>query len=634
MALASAVRLPESQRTERVGLASSPYAAFLWAAFLTALVAGPWLLPGYLFGTDWPGPRRFEFPSSVSSEMVPYAVLALTSGALGAELTGKLFILAVLFASAVLAFRAVPAKGFLPGAVAATIYLVNPFVYGRLHYGQFFVLAAYAALPWMALRLRRLVVEPGIGSALLAALSLALIGVLSLHFLLLAAVLYVAAVVAYVLAARPMLPYLKRVVVPLGVAFLATFAASAYWVVPLLRGADSEGARLAGIGIGDLNAFAAIPDKSLGLVPNLLGLYGFWAEATGRFTSMKLFVPAWPAALGLLLILCGVGAFAALRDRDQRLAPWVAGLLAAGVVGLFLEMGISHPLSARLVQWLYTEIPTYRGMRDAGKWGALLALVYSQLAGLGAAAILGWLKKVVRNPVGSEWSSGTAAALLLVLPLYYGNGLLFGAHGEIKPSQYPAGWYAADRVLVSDAHPGRTLFLPWHQYMSYTFVQNKNSVIGSPAPAFFSVPILASANPEVPGIAPPATADQVAVADLVKEGSQGRWAEVLASLNVKYVLVAKETDWKSYGYLDAQQGITRVADYGEILLFRNNLVSPLRGLNQTTLYVKLTVRPGDAYMSLGAPLRTRYGWLISAGVRPGCLRTLSCRSRFSLFRRS
>ena len=593
MALASAVRLPQSQRTERVGPSSSPYVAFLWAAFLTAIVAGPWLLPGYLFGTDWPGPRRFDFPASVSSEMVTYAVLAITSGALGAALTGKLFVLGILFASAVLAFRAVPAKGFLPGAVAATIYLVNPFVYGRLHYGQFFVLGAYAALPWMALRLRRLVVEPGIGNALLAALSLALIGVLSLHFLLIAGVLYVAAVVAYVLTARPMLPYLTRVVVPLGVAFLAAFAASAYWVIPLLRGADSEGARLAGIGTGDLNAFAAVPDKSLGLVPNLLGIYGFWAEATGRFTSMKLFVPAWPAALGVLLILCAVGAFAALRSRDQGLGPWATGLLAAAVMGLFLEMGISHPLSAGLVQWLYTDIPTYRGMRDAGKWGALLALVYSQLAGLGTAAILAWLKKFELDPVRGEWVGAVAAAVLLALPLYYGNGLLFGAHGEIRPSEYPAGWYAADRVLVSDAHPGRTLFLPWHQYMSYSFVQNKNSVVGSPAPAFFSVPILASANPEVPGIAPPPSADQVAVDALVQEGSQGRWAEVLASLNVKYVLVAKETDWKSYAYLDAQQGMTRVADYGEIVLFRNNLVSPLRSLNQVNLYVKLTVRSRD-----------------------------------------
>lgn len=568
MALASAVRLPESQRAERIGLLSSPYAAILWAAFLTLLVGGPWLASGYLFGTDWPGPRRFEFPTSVSSEMVPYAVLALASGPLGAELTSKLFVLGALFASAALAFRAAPAKGFLPGAVAATIYLINPFVYGRLHYGQFFVVAAYAALPWTSLRLRRLLVEPGVGTALLAALSLALLGVLSLHFLLSAAVLYVAIVVAYVLAARPMLPYLKRVVAPLGLAFVAALVASAYWILPVVRGANSEASRLAGIGMGDVNAFAAIPDPRLGLVPNLLGLYGFWGEATGRFTPLKEFVPGWPAILGVLLILFGIGAFAVLRDRSLGLAPWVAGLLAAGVLALILEIGVSHPLTAPIVQWLDARIPLYKGMRDAGKWAALLALIYSQLAALGTIAILDWLRRQTPRGVRSEWMASAAAGVFLALPLYYGNGLLYGSHGEIKPSQYPAGWYAADRVLVSDPNPGRTLFLPWHEYMSYSFVQNHNPIVATPAPNFFSVPILASGNPEVPGISAPGSTEQVAVTALVQARSQGRWAEVLGSLDVKYILIAKEFDWKSYSYLDTQPGLTRVGDYGQIVLFR------------------------------------------------------------------
>jgi hypothetical protein len=104
--------------------------------------------------------------------------------------------------------------------------------------------------------------------------------------------------------------------------------------------------------------------------------------------------------------------------------------------------------------------------------------------------------------------------------------------------------------------------------MRYSFIQNQNPIVAPPAPTFFSVPILASANPEVPGIAPPATAEQVAVAALVQEGSKGRWAEVLASLNVRYILVAKELDWQSYSYLDTQMGLTRVGDYGPIVLFR------------------------------------------------------------------
>jgi hypothetical protein len=565
------VRLLLSQRTRRIELLSSTNAPLLWAAFLTVLVAGPWLLPGYLFGTDWPGPRRFEFPSSVSSETVVYAVLALTSGALGAEVTGKLFVFGVLFASAALAFRAVPAKGFLPGAVGATIYLINPFVYGRLHYGQLFVLAAYAALPWTALRLRVLVADPKVGAAFLAATSLALIGVLSLHFLLVAAALYAAVVISYVLAARPMVPFLKRLAVPLGVAFLATLAASAYWLIPLLRGTGSEGARLARIGLGDVNAFAVIPDERLGLLPNLLGLYGFWAESAGRFDSMKLFVPVWPAILSALLILCGIGAFATLRRRDHLLAPWVAGLLAAAVVALLLEMGVSHPLTAGLVTWLNANISLYRGMRDAGKWASLLALVYSQLGALGAAAIVDWLRKQAPSELRSEWVTSTAVALLLALPLYYGNGLLYGAHGQIKPSQYPAGWYAADRLLASDSNPGRTLFLPWHEYLGFSFIRNQNKVVAPPGPSFFSVPLLVSADPELPGVVPPEDSDQIALYNLVREGSTGKWAQVLADHKVKYVMLAREVDWNSYNYLNEQPGLTLIKDFNSILLYRNNL---------------------------------------------------------------
>src|SRR5207249_2644684 len=48
----------------------------IWAGLLTALVAGPWLGVGYLFGTDWPGPRRFDFPANISSAAPLQALLA------------------------------------------------------------------------------------------------------------------------------------------------------------------------------------------------------------------------------------------------------------------------------------------------------------------------------------------------------------------------------------------------------------------------------------------------------------------------------------------------------------------------------------------------------------------------------
>jgi len=249
------------------------------------------------------------------------------------------------------------------------------------------------------------------------------------------------------------------------------------------------------------------------------------------------------------------------------------GLLIAGVIGLLLEMGISNPLTAPIVTWLDAHFSPYRGMRDAGKWAALLGLVYSQLVGLGAAALIARIRSTVTPKVGVEHIVAIATAALIAMPLYYGNGLLFGSHGEIRPSQYPAGWYEADRVLRADPAPGTTLFLPWHEYMSYSFVHNQNSVVAPPAPAFFSVPMVVSRDPEVPGIAPPATPDQDAVSGLVALGPEGRWAEVLASRGIKYVLLAHELDWKSYEFLDAQQDLVKIGDWGSIALYRNLLVS-------------------------------------------------------------
>ena len=572
MALSSSVQAPIAERVKSLN-PGDLVPSILWSLFLTAVVVGPWLGPGYLFGTDWPGPRRIDFPTEVSSSAGLQVVLALSSHAIGGEATGKLLVAGSLFAAGALAYRAVPTRGFVAGALAATVYEVNPFVYGRLHYGQLYLLAGYAVLPWVTSRFRRLLQDPTPAAAIVAGATLTLLGILSLHLLFASTVVLAALVIAYFVGTKKRVEYLAKLIPSLVMTGGITLAASSYWIIPLLRGSGSEGSKLAGISGGDIAAFATVPDQRYGLIPNLLGLYGFWAEATNRFTAMKAFATLWPEALGCLLLISLIGVVAALVQRRNRLAPWAAGLLAAAAVALILEMGVSHPATAGLVRWLDANIPLYKGMRDAGKWAAILALAYSQLGALGADVIMGWIAARIRFAAAREWAGSLAAGLLLALALYYGNGLLFGAHGEIRPSAYPAGWYAADRVLSSDPKPDRTLFLPWHEYMSYSFIQNQNKIVASPAPEFFSVPILASQNPEVHGIPPPTDPDQVAITALVRASGEGNWAQVLAGLHVKYVLVAKEFDWESYLYLDHRPGLVRIGDYGAIVLYRNSLLN-------------------------------------------------------------
>jgi hypothetical protein len=194
--------------------------------------------------------------------------------------------------------------------------------------------------------------------------------------------------------------------------------------------------------------------------------------------------------------------------------------------------------------------------------------VYSQLFAFGIAALVDRARNLPKAIGRSDWLVASAGGVLLALAVYYGNGLLFGAHGEIKTSEYPDGWYAADRALAAERHAGITLFLPWHEYMSYSFVKNQNNVIASPAPTFFSVPILSSADPEIPGVAPPRDSDQAAIRQLIQAGRDGSWQSVLTKLGVDHILVAHEVDWQGYDYLNATPGIALIGRYGSIDLYR------------------------------------------------------------------
>src|ERR1700694_6076085 len=109
---------------------------YLTAIALSLLIAGPWLLPGYLFGTDWPGPRHFMVPSDLSSATLFDAVLAAVSAVISGELTTKLLIVAALLAGGLGAFRALPVGGVIPRAMGQLSYVLNPVVCRRSSYAQ------------------------------------------------------------------------------------------------------------------------------------------------------------------------------------------------------------------------------------------------------------------------------------------------------------------------------------------------------------------------------------------------------------------------------------------------------------------------------------------------------------------
>ena len=107
--------------------------------------------------------------------------------------------------------------------------------------------------------------------------------------------------------------------------------------------------------------------------------------------------------------------------------------------------------------------------------------------------------------------------------------------------------------------------------MSLDFVRNTNNVIASPAPSFFSVPVVISPDAGIPGVASQADEAQAAVTQLVDAGSNASWAPVLARHDIKYVLLAHEVDWQQFQFLGSQPDLVLVGNYGSIELYRNLL---------------------------------------------------------------
>src|SRR5437016_5775597 len=82
----TAAREPLATRGDRSAL--SRIVALAWVGFLTILVVGPWLRPGYIFGTDFAGPRFYRFPTAAASYAGLQFVLAVVALVVPGDVVG------------------------------------------------------------------------------------------------------------------------------------------------------------------------------------------------------------------------------------------------------------------------------------------------------------------------------------------------------------------------------------------------------------------------------------------------------------------------------------------------------------------------------------------------------------------
>lgn len=510
-----------------VAAAAAPLFAGKYVFFLDSVV-----------GPDWPALTTFYgFSTPTYGGRLPLTLVlhALAAG-VGASVAQK-----ALFATTLSLVAFVPYRT-LPGSRAVRLYggllfLFNPFTYVRLLAGHWFVLWGLAMLPFALVRFDRYLREGGRRNLALAVAALTLLG-FSSHLLFATGFLLAVLVCLRYAEGRRVDTLVRAAVVP-----LVAVPVNAYWLGPV---AFSPSGPLAAVGSSGIATFA--PNASVfNALYSVASMHGFWRAGYAYPADVLpgvelLFVP---------VLFLSVYGFLTHRDDPVR-GPVVDALGVTWVVALLMGAGAAGP-AAPAYRWLFEHAPLFAGLRDSQKLVALLVLVYAYLGGLGLATLRA---EFARN--GRTYARVALSVAVIVTPVVYTLPMATGYAGQINAGDYPAEWYDVRSHLqgpdeLASADEGYVLFLPWHQYADYSWLENEPNRIPTPARTFFERPVIQGDNLETGGVysrsSNPVSRYVQHVFGLGPHGGRAnvtRMGRLLARLNVEYVVVTKEADWHRY----------------------------------------------------------------------------------------
>ena len=238
--------------------------------------------------------------------------------------------------------------------------------------------------------------------------------------------------------------------------------------------------------------------------------------------------------------------------------------VGAGVlflISVILAAGIRIPVGRELTYFLFNHLPLYKGLRESQKWVSVTSAMYLIFLSLGLRELFA-TKIVQRNAFSMKFFIG--AIIVMQAPL-----LLFGFVGQVKPIQYPNDWYAANDAIVRDSGcSGAILFLPWHMYMSFSWI---GKIVANPAPSFFQCPVISGTDMEWGGIYD--NSQSVQGREFIEWFESKGKNDILLNdktLNIKYIVLAKELDWQNYAWIDTLPKVTLFQDTATLRVYKIN----------------------------------------------------------------
>jgi hypothetical protein len=272
----------------------------------------------------------------------------------------------------------------------------------------------------------------------------------------------------------------------------------------------------------DFAFFRSVSSDDYGLLPNLIGLYGYWGERLGRFPLANDDAAWWPIATAVIVIAALVGAWFR-RDR--------AWLLVCGVVGLALSASTALPGGVDAATRLARHVPIVAAFREPQKWSELWLVA---IVVLSASAVDALARRSPRAWIGPA----LAYALVLAALFPAGVAQIRATPSIVEPVEYPAYWFrTADYIARSVPAGEPVVVLPWHLYQQLPLSEGR--LVANPARVVFPGRLIVPQNLEIPGRFSEISSRYDRIGDVIRREGYGSCAAARAIRRerVRWVLV-------------------------------------------------------------------------------------------------
>jgi len=539
---------------------------FVFAGVSLILVSG-FFSRGYILTLDMVFTKNVFHVSSLfygltnSFSVTPlFAFLDFLNILFSVEFIQKLSFFLIFFLSGISAYKMCPEEWGTGKYFAGFLYMINPFVYVRVLAGHWLLLLAYAVTPFAVKSFMDFFKTQSFKKSIYVAFLLTLVFALETHTPFLLLIVFGIFFLAAALELRKKSGRVFDLSKSTALVILFLLVLNSYWLVPSFTGSSVP---LGEITNSDLYTFTTRQDLNFNTLFTTASMYGFWRVG---YVYTKDLLPYWYLFFIVILFLA-VHGFAS----NYKHSIYVKAFGVAAVLSVILAAGISGPF-AGVFEFLFNNVFFFKGFREPQKFAALLVLAYAYLGGLGVAEF----ERIALNPARNAGAYKKIGAWLMIslaiaTPFIYSFTMFNGFWGQLKPTDYPKDWYDVNDYLNSDKQDFNILFLPWHNYMDFKWIPNAQKRIANPASVFFDKPVIQGDNMEAGSIYSSSTnpISRYIGFMLANRNKIDNFGELVSPLNIKYVVLTKEVDYRLYDFLDNQSDLEPVKDTENLVVFRN-----------------------------------------------------------------